>query len=279
MLDRCWDIIRRNVIPTSVSQQSESLRDLLTHFCTSDIAFKSATVKNGTLNYIEVVRSTRPDKDLRKHITPTDISTAKSLRPKKTLILMHGFGSGLGFFFKNYDDLAESFDRVIAVDWLGMGGSSRQSKFKMSTETLLNYSQESPRLSVAEQIYARAMIEPLEPLPSTALAIDFFVDSLDELREQLVYDGTLAADESLHLAGHSLGGYLAAQYALRYPGKVDSLILISPVGIPQQPALSTRTKGSQMSWGLYTASSAWAMNITPQSVVRMAGNFKSIHDI
>ena len=271
MLDRCWDIIRRNVIPTSVSQQSESLQELLTHFCTGDITFKSARVKNGTLNYIEVVRSKRPDKELGKNVSPSETSTMNPLRPKKTLLLMHGYGSGLGFFFKNYDDLAESFDRVIAVDWLGMGGSSRQSKFKMSTETLLNYSQESPRLSVAEQIYARTMIEPLKPLPSTALAIDFFIDSLDELREQLISDGTLATDESLHLAGHSLGGYLAAQYALKNPGKIDSLILISPVGIPEKPELSTRTKRSQMSWGLYTASSAWAMNITPQSVVRMAG--------
>jgi pimeloyl-ACP methyl ester carboxylesterase len=98
------------------------------------------------------------------------------------------------------------------------------------------------------------------------------------LREQLVSDGTLTADESLHLAGHSLGAYLAAQYALKNPEKIDSLILISPVGIPEQPALSTRTKGSQMSWGMYTASSAWAMNITPQSVVRMAGKFNPIHD-
>ena len=273
MLDRCWEIVRRNVIPTSASHQSESLKDLLTHFCTGDITFKSATVKNGTLNYIEVVRSKQQDKESCNHNTHSETITVKSLRPKKTLLLMHGFGSGLGFFFKNYDDLAESFDRVIAVDWLGMGGSSRQPKYKMSSERLLNYTQQSPRLSVAEQIYARTMIEPFEPLPSTALALDFFIDSLDELRDQLVSNGTLDADESLHLAGHSLGGYLAAQYVLKNPGKVDSLILISPVGIPEKPALSTRTKVSQMSWGLYTASSAWAMNITPQSVVRMAGKF------
>ena len=44
-----------------------------------------------------------------------------------TLILTHGFGSGCGFFFSNYDAFASQFKRVISVDWLGMGASSRPS--------------------------------------------------------------------------------------------------------------------------------------------------------
>lgn len=42
-----------------------------------------------------------------------------------TLVLAHGLGSGLGFWFDNYDFLAKHFKRVISVDWLGFGGSSR----------------------------------------------------------------------------------------------------------------------------------------------------------
>ena len=116
-MERYWEHIRRKLIPTSNEAQLYSLKALLGHFCTNDqIEYKSAKLSNGTLNYIEIVR--KPE-DFTSRLTGG--------HQKHTLLLMHGFGSGLGFFFSNYDYFANSFDRVIAVDWLGMGGSSRES--------------------------------------------------------------------------------------------------------------------------------------------------------
>jgi pimeloyl-ACP methyl ester carboxylesterase len=39
---------------------------------------------------------------------------------------VHGYGLGLAFFFANYDALLPHFNRIIAVDWLGMGASPWQ---------------------------------------------------------------------------------------------------------------------------------------------------------
>ncbi|GMY28312.1 probable 1-acylglycerol-3-phosphate O-acyltransferase [Fagus crenata] len=50
-----------------------------------------------------------------------------------TLVMVHGYGNSQGFFFRNFDALAKRF-RVIAVDQLGWGGSSRPDFTCKSTE-------------------------------------------------------------------------------------------------------------------------------------------------
>ena len=43
------------------------------------------------------------------------------------LVLTHGWGGGLGLWWKNFDALAQSGRTIYALDWLGMGRSSRPS--------------------------------------------------------------------------------------------------------------------------------------------------------
>ncbi|KAG0472772.1 hypothetical protein HPP92_014629 [Vanilla planifolia] len=50
-----------------------------------------------------------------------------------TLVMVHGYGASQGFFFRNFDALASRL-RVIAVDQLGWGGSSRPDFTCKSTE-------------------------------------------------------------------------------------------------------------------------------------------------
>lgn len=67
------------------------------------------------------------------------------------------------------------------------------------------------------------------PLPKrVARAEHFFVSSLESWRESV-------GVEKMVLVGHSLGGYLASAYAVRYPNRVSGLILVSPAGIPHGP--------------------------------------------
>ncbi|XP_010271460.1 PREDICTED: probable 1-acylglycerol-3-phosphate O-acyltransferase [Nelumbo nucifera] len=50
-----------------------------------------------------------------------------------TLVMVHGYGASQGFFFRNFDALASHF-RIIAIDQLGWGGSSRPGFTCKSTE-------------------------------------------------------------------------------------------------------------------------------------------------
>lgn len=120
---------------------------------------------------------------------------------EETLVMLHGYGAGLGLFYQNFEPLTRVKGwRLFALDMLGMGNSSRP-PFR---------------------------IEAKDPKEKIAEAESFFVDALEEWRK-------IRNIEKFTLLGHSLGGYLAVSYALKYPGHLNKLILASPVGIPEDP--------------------------------------------
>ena len=117
------------------------------------------------------------------------------------LVMLHGYGAGLGFFYKNFEGLSRLPGwRIYALDLLGMGRSSRP-PFRIRATDRQN------QISEAE---------------------GWFIDALEEWRINRKID-------RFTLLGHSLGGYMAIAYALKYPGRLNKLILASPVGIPEDP--------------------------------------------
>ncbi|OJJ47711.1 hypothetical protein ASPZODRAFT_63375 [Penicilliopsis zonata CBS 506.65] len=117
------------------------------------------------------------------------------------LVMLHGYGAGLGFFYKNFEALSRLKGwQLYALDMLGMGRSTRPS-FKIKAKD----KEEAIREAEA-----------------------WFVDALEEWRVKRKID-------RFTLLGHSMGGYMAVAYALKYPGHLNKLILASPVGIPEDP--------------------------------------------
>lgn len=123
---------------------------------------------------------------------------------EEKIVLLHGYGAGTGFFFQNIAALASRpSSRLYAIDWLGMGRSSRP-PYYVPSSALKN---DLERVRAAES---------------------FFVDSLEEWRKK-------AGVEKMTLVGHSLGGYLSVAFALRYPEQVSRLVLVSPAGVGASP--------------------------------------------
>ncbi|KAF8423074.1 Alpha/Beta hydrolase protein [Tirmania nivea] len=131
-----------------------------------------------------------------------EFAIARTAEPhKEDLVLLHGYGAGLGFFYRNFDTLSRRPGwKLWALDLLGMGNSSRP-QFK------INATDKAGKIKEAEE---------------------WFIDALEEWRIKRGLD-------RFTLLGHSLGGYLATAYTLKYPGRVKKLILASPVGIPENP--------------------------------------------
>lgn len=122
-------------------------------------------------------------------------------KTEQNLVMLHGYGAGLGFFYKNFEPLSRPKGwHLYALDMLGMGRSTR------------------PPFKIKAKERQDAITE----------AEDWFVDALEEWRIK-------RGIKSFTLLGHSLGGYMAVAYTLKYPGRVNKLILASPVGIPLDP--------------------------------------------
>jgi cardiolipin-specific phospholipase len=120
---------------------------------------------------------------------------------EENLVMLHGYGVGLGFFYKNFEGLSQVKGwKIYALDMLGMGRSSR------------------PPFRIHAKDQAGKITE----------AENWFIDALEEWR-------VLKKIDKFTLLGHSMGGYMAVAYALKYPGHLKKLVLASPVGIPEDP--------------------------------------------
>lgn len=108
------------------------------------------------------------------------------------LIMIHGYGAGLGFFLENFHELLEFKNWIVhSIDLLGYGCSSRP---KFTAEDL-------------------ASVE------------SFFHDSFQEwaTARNLVH-----TPEKIMVLAHSMGAYLMATYALKHPDFCKKLMMVSP---------------------------------------------------
>lgn len=87
------------------------------------------------------------------------------------------------------------------------------------------------------------------------------IDSIEQWRDKMNL-------EKMNLVGHSFGGYLATSYALKYPGRVENLVLADPWGFNEMdpelmPKLTNRQK-----------SIFWVIQqFNPLAVLRLAGGY------
>lgn len=148
------------------------------------------------------------------------------------LVLLHGYGNGALYFYRNLRSLADThFGTVYSLDMLGWGLSSR------------------PTFQTADD--------------SVEAAEDFFVESLEAWRD-------VNNIPKMTLAGHSMGGYLSVAYCEKYPERVERLILLSPVGVPRSTHDPNTYRDMPLKYRLMMnfATSLWNRGTTPGSIVR-----------
>ncbi|KAM9917770.1 hypothetical protein OXX59_009121 [Metschnikowia pulcherrima] len=124
-----------------------------------------------------------------KKVSPENVDYRRS----NHLIMVHGYGAGLGFYLKNFDALSADENWIVhAIDLLGYGCSSRP------------------------QFCAKSLSE----------VEDFFHDSF---AEWLQIRGLCENPQKNLVLAHSMGAYLMATYGIkRQPDFCKKLLMISP---------------------------------------------------
>jgi pimeloyl-ACP methyl ester carboxylesterase len=164
-------------------------------------------------------------------------------KSEKVLLINHGYGGGLGIYFKNYVELLALKDwRIYSIDWMGMGNSSRPAWIQKDSN--------------------------LSEIDHAKQAEDFFIDALEKWRES---NGI----HKMTIMGHSLGGYLSACYALKYPDRVEKLILASPVGVPKAPEDQAARVRNRKGFVVSMFIRGWRSGMTPFDIIRFFGPFGS----
>lgn len=169
------------------------------------------------------------------------------------LVLLHGYGAGLAFFYQNLDSLSSVPGwRLHALDLLGYGRSSRP-KFKVNAT------------------------DPYEKIRETE---NFFIDSLEQWRIAKGLD-------RFTFVAHSMGAYFASAYAMKYPGHIKKLVLVSPAGVPRSPFSIAAQKAAKEKRAVDAAGNPtvpktsveipgwfnylWEQNVSPFFLVRGTG--------
>lgn len=98
---------------------------------------------------------------------------------------------------------------------------------------------------------------------------DFFLKPFETWREK---NGL----EKFVLMGHSMGGYLAATYALKHPERVEHLVLVCPAAVGEKPDESKIPKWAENFWSWRgqawrTFSFLWNVGATPMMAIRGLG--------
>jgi len=151
------------------------------------------------------------------------------------LVLVHGYSQSASQFYAAAPALAAGYSgQVVCIDHIGCGLSTR--------EKWLGGTGADSDLQLAEA---------------------HFVTALEGWRQARGY-------ASMILCGHSLGAYTSVRYCQQHAQRVSQLLLLSPVGVPEPPAVDP-AHPPVLPWYFRVGRYLWNKGYGPFDLARLVG--------
>jgi len=166
----------------------------------------------------------------------------------------------LGEIFKIHTYVCGIQNKEVIVLVHGYGGSG------------LLFHRTLKELSAKYKVYCLDLLgmglssRPEFKIKDTLETIEYFVESIEKWREAVGL-------EYFNLAGHSFGGYMSAQYTLKYTERVKQLFLISSAGITKpETEVTTNEYAKTLPWArrrmFLRVMKYWDGGVTPGDFLR-----------
>ena len=143
------------------------------------------------------------------------IRTANPSPKKQNFFLIHGFLSSSLHFLCLIPYLIKRYN-IFIPDTIGMGLSSR----------------------------------PKIKFTSAKQCEDYFITIYHIIIKTIIFSGKFDINKEYYLCGHSLGGFFASRYMLKYPIGIKKVLLLSPAGITDYRIPGT-SLSRNVSFGMY----------------------------
>ena len=163
--------------------------------------------------------------------------TANPEPTKENFFLIHGFLSSGMHFFCLIPYLIKRYN-IFIPDTIGMGLSSR------------------PKIKFTSAIQCE----------------EYFIGIYHLIIKSIFFKGKFNIKKEYYLCGHSLGGFFASRYMLKYPIGIKKVLLLSPAGItdyriPGSP-VSDHKSLSMQCFSIFCPTLFWPCRIRMQSLYR-----------
>ncbi|CEP23542.1 hypothetical protein BN1211_4154 [Cyberlindnera jadinii] len=134
-------------------------------------------------------------------------------------LLVHGHGATGMFFHRDFPDLSANFKELYTVDHPDCGLSDLK-KFKVrmpkAKVTLKKLDNDKREFTIEQDVEKNR--------ESVVKVENFYLDAFEKWRQENRLD-------RLNIVAHSFGAYLSFKYCLKYPHRVNKLVLCSPAGV------------------------------------------------
>ena len=165
------------------------------------------------------------------------LRTANPEPKKENFFLIHGFISSCLHFLCLIPYLIKRYN-IFIPDNIGMGLSSR------------------PKIKFTSPFQCQ----------------EYFINIFHLIIKNIFFKGKFNIKKEYYLCGHSLGGFFASRYMLKYPIGIKKVLLLSPAGITDYRIPGT-IFNSHISFGMYCAtvfcpSIVWPCRLRMQSLYR-----------